>query len=243
MPAPAMTSSTTRSVTGADTVIGDTGTDTLNVTGTAASDTLNVVFNGTALTGVGGGTLSGIETVTADLLGGSDTLSYGTGTTAARERQPGNPYGIGLRLDRWHRERHRGSGNDALTGDASANALTGGAGNDTLNGGAGSDTLTGGAGNDTVSYDGEIAAVTINLATGTAQTGTDVDALVTIENAIGGSGNDSITGSTGANRLEGGAGNDALAGGAGNDTLLGQGGDDTFTSHHGRRQRRAGGRR
>jgi Ca2+-binding RTX toxin-like protein len=214
---------------GADTVIGDTGADELNITGTATSDTLNVVFNGTALTGVGGGTLSGIETVTADLLGGSDTLSYGTGTTAAVNVNLATHTASGFASIAGIENVTGGSGNDALTGDASANALTGGAGNDTLNGGAGSDTLTGGAGNDTVSYDGETAAVTINLATGTAQTGTDVDALVTIENAIGGSGNDSITGSTVANRLEGGAGNDALAGGAGNDTLLGQGGDDTFT--------------
>ena len=63
---------------GADTVIGDLGLDTLKITGTAAADTLAVVFDGTALTGIAGGTLSGVEIVTADLLGGSDTLSYGT---------------------------------------------------------------------------------------------------------------------------------------------------------------------
>ena len=63
---------------GADTVIGDLGLDTLKITGTAAADTLAVVFDGTVLTGVAGGTLSGVEIVTADLLGGSDTLSYGT---------------------------------------------------------------------------------------------------------------------------------------------------------------------
>jgi Ca2+-binding RTX toxin-like protein len=59
----------------------------------------------------------------------------------------------------------------------------------------------------------------------------------TIENAIGGSGNDTITGNTVANALTGGAGNDTLYGGDGNDTLdgglgtdnlHGQSGDDTF---------------
>ena len=58
-----------------------------------------------------------------------------------------------------------------------------------------------------------------------------------IENAIGGSGNDTMTGNDSSNRLEGGGGNDELSGsigstnadtlvgGAGNDTLRGGGGD------------------
>lgn len=47
-----------------------------------------------------------------------------------------------------------------------------------------------------------------------------------IENAIGGSGNDSITGNGAANRLRGGAGSDTLAGGLGNDRLDGGRGAD-----------------
>ncbi len=54
-----------------------------------------------------------------------------------------------------------------------------------------------------------------------------------IENAIGGGGNDTITGNQLNNRLEGGAGNDIIKGGAGNDTLLGGGGDDIFYSDAG----------
>jgi len=42
-----------------------------------------------------------------------------------------------------------------------------------------------------------------------------------IENAIGGNGNDVLTGNGGDNRLEGGNGNDQLNGGGGNDTLIG----------------------
>ena len=49
---------------------------------------------------------------------------------------------------------------------------------------------------------------------------------VTIENAIGGSGNDTLVGNTAANALTGGAGNDILTGGAGNDTLNGGSGVD-----------------
>jgi Ca2+-binding RTX toxin-like protein len=52
---------------------------------------------------------------------------------------------------------------------------------------------------------------------------------VTIENARGGGGNDTLTGNEATNRLDGGAGNDALAGGEGGDTLIGGAGTDTLT--------------
>lgn len=55
---------------------------------------------------------------------------------------------------------------------------------------------------------------------------------VTIENAIGGSGNDILTGNDANNSLDGGAGNDTMYGGAGNDTFdwnaSNRGGNDTF---------------
>jgi serralysin len=47
-----------------------------------------------------------------------------------------------------------------------------------------------------------------------------------IENAIGGSGDDTIAGNVAANRLAGGAGNDRLSGRDGNDILIGGCGDD-----------------
>ena len=49
-----------------------------------------------------------------------------------------------------------------------------------------------------------------------------------IENVIGGSGNDELTGDDRANQLTGGFGNDILDGGAGNDTLNGGAGNDTL---------------
>jgi Ca2+-binding RTX toxin-like protein len=49
-----------------------------------------------------------------------------------------------------------------------------------------------------------------------------------IENAIGGSGNDTIIGNAGNNTLTGGLGNDRLEGGGGHDTLIGGAGSDTF---------------
>ncbi len=52
------------------------------------------------------------------------------------------------------------------------------------------------------------------------------DAKSYIENAVGGSGNDTITGNAIANMLDGGGGNDTLIGGAGNDTIVGGSGTD-----------------
>ncbi len=49
-----------------------------------------------------------------------------------------------------------------------------------------------------------------------------------IENAVGGSGNDKITGNAADNVLDGGGGKDTLDGGAGNDTLMGGSGADTL---------------
>ena len=54
------------------------------------------------------------------------------------------------------------------------------------------------------------------------------DARSLIENAVGGAGNDALTGNQANNRLVGGAGNDSLDGGSGDDNLLGGDGDDTL---------------
>lgn len=59
-----------------------------------------------------------------------------------------------------------------------------------------------------------------------------------IENAIGGSGDDTLTGNDANNELTGGKGNDTLVGGVGNDTYLYATGDgtDTITDHEGNNQ-------
>jgi serralysin len=54
-----------------------------------------------------------------------------------------------------------------------------------------------------------------------------------IENAIGGGGNDFLSGNAVDNRLEGGAGNDTLSGGDGNDTLVGGSGNDVLYGGNG----------
>ena len=66
---------------GADTVDGGGDTDTLNIIGTTGNNTLDVIFDGTSITNFEGGTVTGVEAINADLLDGTDTLTY-AGTTA-----------------------------------------------------------------------------------------------------------------------------------------------------------------
>jgi Ca2+-binding RTX toxin-like protein len=125
-------------------------------------------------------------------------------------------------------------GNDTLTGGDGDDTLRGGADSDVLFGDAGDDLINGGTGIDTYSNQGNGASVTVNLTLGTA-TGDQIDAdtLTGIENATGGEGNDSITGSAAANVLRGGSGSDLIAGGAGNDTLAGEFGADRLNGGNG----------
>ncbi|MGM3172557.1 serralysin family metalloprotease [Dickeya lacustris] len=89
-------------------------------------------------------------------------------------------------------------------------------------------------GNDTFDFSGYSNNQRINLTEGSFS---DVGGLkgnvsiaqgVTIENAIGGSGNDLLIGNNADNILKGGAGDDVLYGGAGADQLYGGSGRDTF---------------
>jgi Ca2+-binding RTX toxin-like protein len=121
----------------------------VRVIGTTGADTLTAIWNGTRVTSVNGTTLVNIEAITADLLGGADTLSY-TGTTAAN----GVTVNLGAGTSSGFTQLAGienvigGAGNDTITGDGNANTLEGAGGIDTLDGGAGNDTLSGGAGND-----------------------------------------------------------------------------------------------
>jgi hypothetical protein len=123
-----------------------------------------------------------------------------------------------------------GGGNDSVSGGGGDDVLDGGSGNDTLNGGAGNDRLTGGLGIDTVTYAGTSAKVLLRLALTTAQNtgGGGIDTLATLENAVGGSGNDTLFGTDTSNTLNGAGGDDSLNGNLGNDVLLGGAGNDTL---------------
>jgi Ca2+-binding RTX toxin-like protein len=121
---------------------------------------------------------------------------------------------------------------------------TGGSGNDWIIGNRGNNVLNGRAGNDTVSYEsGASMGVIVNLGLTSAQNtvGAGTDTLLSIENLLGSSFNDTLMGNAGNNVLNGGGGIDnvSYAGssggvtvnlgsasaqntvGAGTDTLLG----------------------
>lgn len=118
-------------------------------------------------------------------------------------------------------------GNDRLWGDVGADILVGGIGNDQLEGGQGDDIYDGGAGQDTAVFGA--ANNTVRLAVvGPQATGEGSDTLISIENVIGGAGNDRISGNASGNRLDGGLGQDILSGGGAQDVLTGGGGADTF---------------
>ncbi len=92
------------------------------------------------------------------------------------------------------------------------------------------DFLHGGAGIDTVNYLGSGAGVTVSLLAGATNTGGRAagDTLVSIENILGSTYKDSLTGNAQANRLQGSSNDDELYGLAGDDRLEGGYGADTL---------------
>ena len=135
-----------------------------------------------------------------------------------------------------------GPGNDTLNGATGHDTLVGGHGNDTYSFAAAT-----AAGNSIISELGTTGVDTISFSTITSATSgmsinlgltafqridpfrfVRLDGATGIENVIGGSGNDTITGNALGNNLNGGPGNDILKGEAGNDSLVGGTGDDTY---------------
>ncbi|QJB46713.1 S8 family serine peptidase [Dolichospermum flos-aquae] len=136
------------------------------------------------------------------------------------------------------------AGNNVLTGNSANNTLAGLNGNDTYvfvaNSGLGTDTIiettTGGI--DTIDFSGTTGAVNLNLGVTTSQTVNRNLKLIlsannVIENAIGGTGNNRLTGNALNNTLNGGGGNDQLQGLGGDDILWGGLGDDILTGGSG----------
>ena len=136
-----------------------------------------------------------------------------------------------------------GPGNDILIGGDDRDTLRGEAGNDTLRGGQDNDILDGGPGTaDIADYSMENLSdadppvlqaqampVRVNLAENSARdTYGDDDTLEDIENVIGTSGDDMITGDSSNNKLDGRAGTDTINGGAGDDVIIGGAGGDTL---------------
>lgn len=194
------------------------------IEGTDASELLEGLAGNDTLLGNGGN----------DVLDGgpdADLLDGGEGSDTARYGSSGIAVSINLADG-------TAEGGDA-DGDTLANienligspfddTLIGDAGPNTLQGGFGADLLNGGAGSDTASYDViALEAVAVNLGAGSASGGAaEGDELIGIENLIGSTLGDSLTGDSGDNTLDGRGGDDTLDGAAGNDRLVGGDGDD-----------------
>jgi Ca2+-binding RTX toxin-like protein len=209
-----------------DTLIGDAGVNRLR--GEFGDDTLRGGLGDDRLHGgLGAGDTADYsdhtDPVTASLLAGSGGQAGETDTYVASEIE--NLIG--------------GSEGDTLTGnDASFNVLKGGGGDDTLDSRLGYDQLFGDAGSDTVTYANRTSPVMVALAMNAGETGSggqggEGDILADdIENAIGGSNADTLTGNgfTVTNVLTGNGGPDTITGGPGGDTLNGNAGNDTLNS-------------
>ncbi|HET7714895.1 MAG TPA: calcium-binding protein [Bauldia sp.] len=129
-------------------------------------------------------------------------------------------------------ELYGGLGNDILFGEGDADKLFGEDGNDTLYGGSGLDEIDGGTGVDTLDYSAFASPVVTTLAganfANVQVNGVLSDKVKNVENVIGGSGNDQLTGDASDNTFFGNGGADALSGGVGNDTLVGGANGDTI---------------
>jgi Ca2+-binding RTX toxin-like protein len=107
-----------------------------------------------------------------------------------------------------------GEGRDFLGGGADNDVMNGDNGDDDLAGATGADTFNGAGGNDTADYSGTGANVVVTLDK-TANDGSqneldNADADGSVENILGGGGDDSITGNAVVNFLDGGPGNDQV---------------------------------
>lgn len=220
-----------------ETLFGGPGTDTVDYSLRTAALTVSISATTDADDGLAGEAddiQSDVEVVT----GGSanDTMTAATGVAATF---------------------NGGAGNDTLVGDSGADVLSGGAGDDVLRGGAGADTLNGDAGDDRfdeettsnggdvinggagdhdlVDYSARTAALTVTMdgvAANDGETGETDNVKSDVEDIIGGTVADTITGNASNNKIKGGDGNDVLSGGAGDD-VFDQGaaadGNDTIT--------------
>ncbi len=212
---------------GGDALDGGGGRDTADYAGSNAGVTVNLNTGMHSGGHAQGDTLSNIENLSGsshgDTLTGNNLVNVLTGGDGA-DTLVGGAGNDTL---------NGNAGNDSLGGHDGNDRLNGDSGNDFLAGGAGGDVLDGGTGTDTVSYFAS-TAVTINLATGTHSGGdAQGDTLTEIENVIGSSQGDTLTGNGSANVLIGGAGNDTLNGRNGGDMLRGGTGTDALTGGNG----------
>jgi Ca2+-binding RTX toxin-like protein len=179
------------------------------------SDALNLTSTSLALNSLGttlNASIAGLEMISA--------ATAAAGTTISMAAQTENFTLIG---SNFADNLTGGSGNDTISGGAGNDTIQGGDGNDLLSGGAGNDVINGGAGTDTADYRTATSGVNVNLGqTGAQNTGgAGTDTLSGMENLVGSSFNDTLSGNNGANTITGGAGADTF--------VFRTGGIDTIT--------------
>ena len=201
-----------------------------NVTGGFLNDTLSGDGLANTLSGGGGDDMlkGGGGNDVLDGGDGSDTADYSDKTGAVAVTLNGDTDATvtvdGVAEDTIRKVENitSGIGNDTLMGDDLNNTFLGDAGDDLLKGAAGNDTLDGGVGTDTADYGDKTASVVATLKGATNATvtvgGVAEDTIRNIENVIGGSGDDTLTGNDPANLFRGGPGADTLDGRSGSDT-------------------------
>ena len=214
---------------GRDIVDGGAGNDTLNILGKNNSETLSVVFNGTPVSIIAGGTVTNVESITVDLLDGIDTLDYGS-TTADLTVNLSTGLASGFTAIANIENVTGGFGNDFITGNSGNNTLRGEFGDDILDGGLGGDRLIGGTGNDTYIVDNindtisDSSGIDTVLSSINWTLGNNLENLIIIDNGdINGTGNNLnniLIGNIGNNILDGKNGVDTMFGGLGNDTYI-----------------------
>jgi Ca2+-binding RTX toxin-like protein len=164
---------------------------------------------------------------------GSDTLDGGSGNdrvlgSRGSDQIEGGPGSDVVEGEQGNDTVHGGAGDhDIVQGNQGDDTLDGGAGNeDVIIGGTGNDKMEGGPGeHDIADYQGVGGGVNIDLAAGSVS-GAENEHLTGIEDAIGGSGNDTITGSPEPNRMDGGPGSDHLLASGSGDAAFGGPGSD-----------------
>lgn len=205
---------------GNDRIIGGDGNDILY--GGAGND---LIFGGAGDDNIFGGT-------------GSDFIDAGDGNDFADGGDGNDTIDGGAGSDLLF----GGAGDDQISGGDGADVIDPGAGTDTVDAGAGddriilyvldeNDTIDGGAGSDTIDLSAIHTALVVNLAIGSIVAvgdDTSVALISSIENVVGGSGDDVITADAHVNVLVGGDGNDRFVfldieplqnGGSGSDVI------------------------
>ncbi|HWA75379.1 MAG TPA: calcium-binding protein [Polyangiaceae bacterium] len=230
----------------------DTADDTFSIRGSSAIDKWTAgVAGGDVYFEISGDTTADIrvqntELYNVSLSAGNDTFTAmggafnGTHLVAMGTVTALTPMTLAMNIN-------GGDGDDVLTGGGGNDIISGGNGNDTFKASTlvamtftsdGNDTFNGGAGTDKADYSARTAALTIVMDNTTASGdlgNSEADIINSdVEDLIGGTGADTLTGNTLANHIQGGAGNDTISGGAGGtctadvDVLDGEADNDVF---------------